>query len=39
MHILSVLRIRVPMFLGLLGLDPLVKGTDPEPDSSISKLK
>jgi hypothetical protein len=30
----AVLRIRIHMFLGLLdpGLDPLVRGMDPDPD-------
>ncbi len=27
----SVLRIRIRMFLGLLDLDPVVRGTDPDP--------
>jgi hypothetical protein len=29
-----VLRIRIRMFLGLLDPDPLVRGTDPDPDPS-----
>jgi hypothetical protein len=36
---LSVLRIRIHMFLGLLDPDPdpLVRGMDPDPDPSIIK--
>ncbi len=40
----SVLRIRnrihrIHMFLGLLDPDPLVRGKDPDPDTSITKQK
>jgi hypothetical protein len=35
--IIAVLRIR--MFLGLLDPEPLVRGTDPDPDPSIIKQK
>jgi hypothetical protein len=38
-RLLSVLRIRTRMFLGLLDPDPLVRGIDPEPDPSIIKQK
>jgi hypothetical protein len=29
------IRLRIRMFLGLQGPDPLVKGTDPDPDPSL----
>ncbi len=40
-NILSSVKIRIHMFLGLLGPDPdpLVKGIDPDPDPSITKQK
>ncbi len=34
-----MLRIRILMFLGLLDPDPLVRGTDPDPDPFIIKQK
>jgi hypothetical protein len=30
-------RIRIRTSLGLLDLDPLVRGTDPDPDSPVNK--
>jgi hypothetical protein len=33
------LRIRIPMFLGLLDRDPLFRGMTPDPDPSIIKQK
>ncbi len=37
--LLTVLRIWIRVFLGLLDPDLLVKGTDPDPDPSIIKQK
>jgi hypothetical protein len=34
-YFLTVLGIRIRMFLGLLDTDPLVRGTDPDPDPSL----
>jgi hypothetical protein len=36
---LAVLRIRIHMFMGLPDPDPLVRGTDLDPDPSIIKQK
>jgi hypothetical protein len=37
--LISVLRIRIHMFLGLPDPDPLVRGMDPDPDPSIITQK
>jgi hypothetical protein len=38
-HVFSQRERRIRMFLGLLDPDPLVRGTDPDPDPSIIKQK
>jgi hypothetical protein len=39
LFVLPVLPIWIRMFLGLQDPDPLVRGTDPDPDPSIIKQK
>jgi hypothetical protein len=39
LYIKPVLRSRIPVFLGILDTDPLVRGTDTDPDPSIIKQK